>query len=62
MVDPVHHDEGGWWFWDETEANRLGPFVDEVAARKALAAYCEWLDPGVNPPRAHPPEDGNPVR
>lgn len=45
--DPVHEDEGQWWFWDETWADRMGPFVDEEAARKALVVYCDVLDNGV---------------
>lgn len=42
--DPVHRAEDGlWYFWDETWANRDGPFSDEAAAREALAKYVEWL-------------------
>lgn len=44
MVDPVHKENGGWYFWDETGADRVGPFDSEVQARDALKAYCEQLN------------------
>lgn len=37
--DPVHRDERGWWFWDETETDRIGPYKTEGAAREALYQY-----------------------
>lgn len=48
--DPVFHDEdinGMWWFWDETWANRHGPFETEDDARRALDAYVYYLENGV---------------
>jgi len=42
--DPVHEENGEWYFWNETWADRHGPFENEEAARKALAKYCEYLD------------------
>ncbi len=41
LTDPVHTDEGKWWFWtdDGTEA-RQGPFNHEHEARQELA---EWI-------------------
>lgn len=58
--DPVHYHENGsepnhdchkwnrtgWYFWDETWANREGPFYTEEAARKALSEYASWLNGG----------------
>lgn len=58
--DPVHYHESGvqpnhehhvwdrtgWYFWDETWADRNGPYYTEEAARKALAAYCIFLNDG----------------
>jgi hypothetical protein len=37
----VHYDaaSGGWWFWDETDADRYGPFATESAARMGLSLY-----------------------
>jgi len=34
----------GWYFYDETWTNLLGPHEDEAGATIALAAYCETLD------------------
>jgi co-chaperonin GroES (HSP10) len=42
--DPVHEDKDGWWFWDETWADREGPFVGEKEAREALADYARELE------------------
>jgi len=38
-VHPIHKFDGSWWFWDETWANRWGPFENEEAARAGLRAY-----------------------
>lgn len=43
--DPVHRHNGKWWFWDETWADRVGPFETEGDADKAFNRYCrEELD------------------
>lgn len=34
----------GWYFWDETEAHCLGPWVSQEAAEAQLKAYAEWLN------------------
>lgn len=39
-TDPVHTDQGQWWFWDETWADRLGPYATEAQARSELDRYC----------------------
>jgi hypothetical protein len=44
--DPVHEENGKWYFWDETEADRLGPYDSEEEARKRLSDYGRWLDEG----------------
>jgi NTP pyrophosphatase (non-canonical NTP hydrolase) len=49
-TDPVHQD-GAWYFWDETWADRNGPFAEEATARAELKRYCEYLDNG---PAAEP--------
>ena len=41
---PVHEHEGQWYFWDETWADRVGPFDTREDASDALADYCEQLD------------------
>lgn len=41
---PVHEHEGQWYFWDETWADRLGPFDTREDASDALADYCEQLN------------------
>ena len=45
--DPVHHDEDeGWFFWEETWADRQGPYPTEEIARKELARYVHFIDTG----------------
>ena len=42
--DPVHQDWSGWWFWDETWADRTGPFLFEADCREAMRFYVISLD------------------
>lgn len=44
--DPVHEDDEGWWFYDETWADRIGPFSTEGEARCHLGKYADFLDRG----------------
>ncbi len=45
-TDPVHCENGGWWFWIETWADRIGPYEDEITAHTELDRYCaEVLGP-----------------
>ncbi len=39
--DPVREYEDGWYFWDETWADKHGPYDTEQQARTALVIYCE---------------------
>lgn len=41
--DPVHQDEAGFWFWDETWTGRHGPYETEQVCREALDEYAESL-------------------
>lgn len=45
-TDPVHYDtlDHKWYFWDETWADRVGPYDTEEDARIALKEYCKKLD------------------
>jgi NTP pyrophosphatase (non-canonical NTP hydrolase) len=45
-TDPVHQEGDAWYFWDETLADRNGPFPNEATARTELKGYCEYLDGG----------------
>lgn len=54
MADPVHFDDGKWWFYEETWADRQGPFDTEAAARTALSKYAKFLDDGIVDPDAEP--------
>lgn len=38
-TDPVHNQEGHWYFWDETWGDRHGPYDTEREARSQLAKY-----------------------
>lgn len=40
MNDPVHKEKDGWYFWDETWADRIGPYTTEEEAREQLEKYC----------------------
>jgi hypothetical protein len=44
--DPVHEEEGKWYHWDETWADRHGPFDTEEKAREALEKYAHFLEHG----------------
>lgn len=39
IQDPVHKDDNGWYFWEETWAFRQGPFDTIHQARLALTKY-----------------------
>lgn len=55
MTDPIHYheykcgpnrdeqdyDETGWYFWDETWANRYGPYLSREQCAKNLNQYCK---------------------
>jgi uncharacterized membrane protein YbhN (UPF0104 family) len=43
QTDPVHEENGKWYFLDETWADRHGPYVTEEEARIALYCYCQWV-------------------
>ncbi len=51
-LNPIHYDDDldAWFFWDETQAGRCGPFPSEVHAITAFEDYCLGLEPG---PSAH---------
>jgi hypothetical protein len=42
----VHKDENGWWFWDETEADRCGPYDSRDKAVFELGMYAARLSQG----------------
>ena len=42
----MHKDEEGWWFWDETWSDRVGPFTTEGEARSTLGKYYDFLERG----------------
>ena len=37
----VHKDKDGWYFWDETWADRYGPYKTEEECRQKLDNYCK---------------------
>lgn len=39
--DPVRQEDGGWWFYEETWADRHGPFLSEAETRAHLKVYVE---------------------
>ena len=38
--DPLHRHEEKWWFWDETWANRHGPYLTRTGAKAEFEKYC----------------------
>jgi hypothetical protein len=43
--DPVNrHDDGTWWFWDETWGDDYVPYHSEAEARQACRQYGDWLE------------------
>lgn len=43
--NPIHKDlDGKWYFWDETWADRYGPYNTEEEANEALERYGDYLD------------------
>lgn len=44
--ETIHQDEAGWWFWDETWADRHGPYPTREAAEQELEGYLHWLETG----------------
>ena len=53
MFDPVHEEEGEWFFWDFGGDDRFGPYKDESTARYELARYGLWLTYGDTFERNH---------
>jgi hypothetical protein len=46
-MDPIHqHEDGKWYFCDETWADELGPYESREEADKMLTEYCRYLDEG----------------
>ena len=40
---PLHMENGKWFFWDETWADRYGPFETEIIAQLELLKYYQHL-------------------
>lgn len=47
--DPVHEENGAWYFYDETQADRYGPYPTEEVSRQMMDRYATWLDTGEMP-------------
>ncbi len=41
MSNPIHEENGEWYFCDETWADRYGPYDSEEITREALTSYCK---------------------
>ena len=42
-IDPIHKENEKWYFWDESQADRHGPYDTEEIARIKLHEYCELV-------------------
>lgn len=62
VQDPDIHraEDGYWYFWDETQANRHGPYSTRDRAQEAIKAYGEWLTHGGESKPEHRPDVGAP--
>lgn len=49
-ADPVHGDEQGFWFWDETWTVRYGPWPTEAECRAQMDAYIDAMGLGYEKP------------
>lgn len=47
-IDPVHQENGSWYFWDETWAYRYGPYESKEKAREMLENYAVLLSTDMN--------------
>jgi hypothetical protein len=41
--NPVHEENGNWYFWDEVWADRYGPYLTQQEAVDACRAYAMRL-------------------
>lgn len=41
--DPIHEEDGRWYFWDETWSSRIGPFLSRPGAAAYLRMYARSL-------------------
>jgi len=39
----IHIYNGDWYFWDETEANRYGPYETREIAKRKFIRYLDYL-------------------
>lgn len=39
-LNPIHQENGRWYFWDETWSDRCGPYDTEEKCREELERYC----------------------
>ena len=39
----LDHKDGKWYFWDETETDRIGPYATESKAKAGMAVYAADL-------------------
>jgi hypothetical protein len=46
MFDPIHCEDGKWYFWIKTGVDRAGPFENECDAKLLLASYEYSLNTG----------------
>lgn len=41
MSDPIHEENGKWYFWNEVWADRYGPYDSKQKAIEQLKKYCK---------------------
>ncbi len=42
-MDNVHEFEGKWYFWNEVQSDRMGPYSSEDECRDAMKKYAANL-------------------
>lgn len=43
-MEPIHEQNGKWFFWDETWSHHFGPYDTREEAELFLRIYCYWLE------------------
>jgi hypothetical protein len=39
MSNPIHKHDNYWWFWNEIQTERIGPFPTEHVAEREMTRY-----------------------
>ena len=43
-MNPIHEENGKWYFWDETWAHRMGPYDSREKVEKEFKSYIDIIE------------------